>query len=135
VAQLKQSRTRRGQSAKLNTEQMALVALLVEEDNEILQRKHSEIMTKVEFTIPVHSVNNTIREEAETKAKEAYVMTLLKYGEISSGKASQLLGISRLDVIDLMSKYEISLFDDSMTLDEFQQEVNQAKMKLQGNNL
>jgi len=122
--------TRRGQSAKLNTEQMALVALLVEEDNEILQRKHSEIMTKVEFTIPVHSVNNTIREEAETKAKEAYVMTLLKYGEISSGKASQLLGISRLDVIDLMSKYEISLFDDSMTLDEFQQEINQAKIKL-----
>jgi predicted HTH domain antitoxin len=92
-------------------------------------------MTKVEFTIPVHSVNNTIREEAETKAKEAYVMTLLKYGEISTGKASQLLGIPRLDVIDLMSKHEISLFDDSMTLEEFQQEVNQAKVKLQGNNL
>ncbi len=92
-------------------------------------------MTKVEFTICVQSVNNTIREEAETKAKEAYVMTLFKYGEISSGKASQLLGFSRLDVIDLMSKYEISLFDDSMSLDEFQQEVNQAKMKLQGNNL
>jgi hypothetical protein len=34
-----------------------------------------------------------------------------------------------------MSKYEISLFDDSMTLEEFQQEVNQAKMKLQGKNL
>jgi predicted HTH domain antitoxin len=87
-------------------------------------------MTKVEFTIPIHSVNNTIREEAETKAKEAYVMTLLKYGEISSGKASELLEISRLDVINLMSKYEISLFDDSMTLDEFQQEVNQAKKSM-----
>ncbi|MEA5605275.1 UPF0175 family protein [Nostoc sp. UHCC 0252] len=92
-------------------------------------------MTKVEFTIPVHSVNNAIREEAETKAKEAYVMTLLKHGEISSGKASELLGIPRLEVIDLMSKHEISLFDDSMTLEEFQQEVNQAKVKLQGNNL
>lgn len=92
-------------------------------------------MTKVELTIPIHSVKDTIREEAENKAKEAYVMTLLKHGEISSGKASQLLEISRLDVIDLMSKYEISLFDDSMTLEEFQQEVNQAKIKLQGNNL
>ncbi len=58
-------------------------------------------------------------------------MTLLQYGEISSGKASELLGISRIDVINLMSKYEISLFDDSITLEEFQQEVNQAKMKLQ----
>jgi len=28
-----------------------------------------------------------------------------------------------------MSKYEISLFDDSMSLEEFQAEVNQAKMK------
>jgi predicted HTH domain antitoxin len=92
-------------------------------------------MTKVEFTIPIHSVNNIIKEEAKTKAKEAYVMTLLKYGEISSGKASELLEISRLDVIDLMSKYEISLFDNSMTLEEFEQEVNQAKMKLKGNNL
>jgi predicted HTH domain antitoxin len=55
-------------------------------------------------------------------------MTLLKYGEISTGKASQLLGISRLDVIELMSKYEISIFDDSMSLEEFQDEINQAKM-------
>jgi predicted HTH domain antitoxin len=100
-----------------------------------LTKYKCDFMTKVEFTIPVHSVNNTIREEAETKAKEAYVMTLLKHGEISSGKASELLKISRLDVIDLMSKYEISLFDDSMTLEEFQQEINQTKIKLQGNNL
>ena len=100
-----------------------------------LTKYKCDFMTKVEFTIPVHSVNNTIREEAETKAKEAYVMTLLKHGEISSGKASELLKISSLDVIDLMSKYEISLFDDSMTLEEFQQEINQTKIKLQGNNL
>lgn len=85
-------------------------------------------MTKVEFTIPIHTVTDTIKQEAETKAKEAYVMTLLKYGEISTGKAGQLLGISRLDVIELMSKYEISIFDDSMSLEEFQDEINQAKM-------
>jgi hypothetical protein len=29
-----------------------------------------------------------------------------------------------------MSKYEISPFDDSMTFDEFKEEVNQAKIKL-----
>lgn len=34
VAQLKQSRTSLGQGAKLNSEQMALVVLLVEEDND-----------------------------------------------------------------------------------------------------
>lgn len=92
-------------------------------------------MTKVEFTIPIHNVTDTIRKEAENKAKEAYVMTLLKHGEISSGKASQLLGISRLDMIELMSKYDISLFDDSMSLEEFQSEINQARMGLKANNL
>jgi predicted HTH domain antitoxin len=94
-----------------------------------------DFMTKVEFTIPIHSVTDTIRKEAENKAKEAYVMTLLKHGEISSGKASQLLGVSRLDMIELMSKYDISLFDDSMSLEEFQSEINQARMGLKANNL
>lgn len=31
-------------------------------------------------------------------------MTLLKYGEVSSGKVSKLLGISRLEVLELISK-------------------------------
>ena len=92
-------------------------------------------MTKIEFTIPIHSLTDTIRKEAENKATEAYVMTLLQHGEISSGKASQLLGISRLEVIDLISKYEISLFDDSMRLEEFQSEINQARMGLKASNL
>ncbi len=87
-------------------------------------------MTKVEFTIPIDIITSTIHQEAENKAKEAYIMTLVKHGEINSGKASELLAISRLDVIELMSKYEISLFDDQLTLEEFQEEVNQAKIKL-----
>jgi predicted HTH domain antitoxin len=91
-------------------------------------------MTKIEFTIPINTITETIQQEAETKAKEAYVMTLLKYGEISSGRASKLLGISRLDLIELMSKYDISPFDDSMTLEEFQQEITQAKSKLKTKN-
>jgi predicted nucleic acid-binding protein len=37
-------------------------------------------------------------------------------------------------MIELMSKYEISLFDDSMSLEEFQSEINQARMGLKTNN-
>lgn len=90
-------------------------------------------MTKIEFTIPINTSTETIKKEAESKAKEAYLMTLLKYGEISTGRASKLLGISRLEVIELMAKYDISPFDDSMTLEEFQQEITQVKQQL--NNL
>lgn len=89
-------------------------------------------MTKIEFIIPLNNLNKSTHQEAELKAKEAYIMTLLKYGEISSGKAGKLLGlgISRLEVLDLMSKYDISPFDDSMNFDDFQSEVNKAKTKL-----
>lgn len=95
----------------------------------------SQALKKIEFTLPVHSLTDRIQQEAEARAKEAYIMTLLKYGEISSGRASQLLGISRLEVIELMAKYDISPFDDTMTLEEFQDEVKKAKARLDTNNL
>jgi predicted HTH domain antitoxin len=95
----------------------------------------SQALKKIEFTLPVYSLTDTIQQEAEARAREAYIMTLLKYGEISSGRASQLLGIARLEIIELMTKYDISPFDDTMTLEEFQDEVKQAKAKLDSKKL
>jgi predicted HTH domain antitoxin len=92
-------------------------------------------MKKVEFIIPINTISETTQKVAENQAREAYIMTLVKFGEISTGRASKLLGISRLEVIELMPKYDISPFDDSMSLEEFQQEVKQAKSKLSTNNL
>ncbi|MGK7904426.1 MAG: hypothetical protein AB4352_24085 [Hormoscilla sp.] len=48
----------------------------------------------------------------------------------TSGLAARLLSLSRLQVLDLMSEYDISPFDDSMTLEEFQAEVAEAARKL-----
>ncbi|MFM7366805.1 MAG: UPF0175 family protein, partial [Sphaerospermopsis kisseleviana] len=53
---------------------------------------------------------------------------LLEVGEITSGRAGKILGISRLEVIEMMKKWGISLFDDSQTLDELRQEVEQAEL-------
>ena len=39
-------------------------------------------------------------------------MTLLRHQEISSGRATEMLGIPRVETIDLMSKYDISPFPD-----------------------
>ncbi|MBG1265836.1 UPF0175 family protein [Nostoc sp. WHI] len=71
-----------------------------------------------------------IREKALQKAKEGYVMTLLEVGEISSGRAGKILGISRLEVIEMMNNWGISLFDDSQSLEELRQEVEQAELLL-----
>lgn len=41
------------------------------------------------------------------KARESLVLELLREERISQGQASHLLGVSRWDVIELMSKYHI----------------------------
>ncbi|MDD1421688.1 UPF0175 family protein [Dolichospermum sp. ST_sed1] len=75
-------------------------------------------------------LSDEVRQQALQKAKEGYVMTLLEVGEITSGRASKILGFSRLKVIEMMKKWGISIFDDSQTLDELRQEVEQAELTL-----
>ncbi|VXD17388.1 conserved hypothetical protein [Planktothrix serta PCC 8927] len=70
------------------------------------------------------------REKALQKAKQGYVMALLEIGEISSGRAAKILGVSRLDMIEIMNKWGISIFDDSQELEELRQEVEQAELIL-----
>jgi hypothetical protein len=66
------------------------------------------------------------RLEAERRAREAYVMTLLRHADISAGLAAQLLGIDRWQLSDLMDLYEISPFP-TQTREELEEEIAQAK--------
>ena len=70
------------------------------------------------------------REKAIRKAKEGYVMALLEVGEISSGKAAEILGVSRLETIEIMNRGGISIFDDSQDLEGLRQEVERAELTL-----
>ncbi len=80
-------------------------------------------LTQIQVQLtPDSNIPEEIQAEAEQMAKEAYVITLLKHGIISSGRAGKLLGMHRLDVIDLMSKYGISVFAPQ-SKEELEQEV------------
>ena len=87
----------------------------------------------ITLTFPVQPLPDAVQAEAIQKAKEAFTMTLLKHGVISSGRAGRILDIPRLDVIDLMGKYEVSLFDDALDAETLLQEVKQAKAVLDRN--
>ena len=50
-------------------------------------------------------------KEVLMKAREGAVMELLRKGKISQGKAAELLGINRHDIVDLMAKYDIPVFE------------------------
>jgi predicted HTH domain antitoxin len=55
------------------------------------------------------------------------VMALLEAGQISSGRASRILKVSGLEILEMMGKWGISVFDDSQNLEELSQEVEQAQ--------
>lgn len=62
----------------------------------------------IPIKLPLAPISDVVQAQAKAKAKEAYVMTLLAEGEISSGKAGHLLGISRLAMLDRMGQWGIS---------------------------
>lgn len=86
--------------------------------------------TEIKFNLDISQIPEAVRLEAENKAKEAYVMTLLRHNEIGSGRAAEILGIPRVEVIDLMSEYDISPFPDQ-TREELEREVSETLRMLE----
>lgn len=109
-------------------EQLLVVHQGKEQAEAILDSTTPQI--EVNFTIQVRDIPDAHRQEAESKAKEAYVMTLLKHEDISTGRAAEILGIPRVDLFDLMGEYGISVFPD-YTPEELEREVNETARMLE----
>jgi predicted HTH domain antitoxin len=60
--------------------------------------------------------------EASAKATEAIVLELLREARISQGKAAELLGITRWEMLDLMAHHRIE--SGPATAEEMQQEID-----------
>ncbi len=60
-------------------------------------------------------------EALAAKAKEALVLELLREAQITQGKAAELLGITRWDILDLMAQYQIP--SGPATVEELHQET------------
>lgn len=81
---------------------------------------------EVRFTLPLDGILLEHKADAERKAREAYVLELLRQGDISAGRAARLLDISRWDLSELMYAAGISPFDDSLTAETLDAEVKSA---------
>jgi predicted HTH domain antitoxin len=89
----------------------------------------TQLETEVRFTVAIANIPEAIKLEAERKAKEAYVMTLLRHDRISTERAAELLGIPRVEIFDLMASYGISIFDDTMTKEDLEPEASETVKK------
>ena len=65
--------------------------------------------------------------KAPRLAREVFYVRLYQEGKISSGRAGALLGLSRSDFLDLLSRYNVSYFDENTDLAEDLRNVQQAE--------
>lgn len=83
---------------------------------------------QVVLEFPVELPEEILQDkEALKKAKETMVLELLRKGEISQGKAAELLEINRHDLFDLMAKYDVPVID--MTEEELKEELSKDIFK------
>ena len=85
----------------------------------------TEVEVQFRFTLPIDESLLQHKTDAERKAKEAFVLELLRHGDISAGRAAKLLNISRWDLSDLMSEVGISPFAE-LSAEELTAEVETA---------
>ena len=81
---------------------------------------------EIRFTLPLDEVLLQHKVDAERKAREAFVLEILRQGDISTGRAARLLNISRWDLSELMYEAGISPFEDSLTAETLDAEVKSA---------
>jgi predicted HTH domain antitoxin len=64
-------------------------------------------------------------EEFEKEMKMSSLVKLYELGRVSSGTAAKVLGISRIDFLDQLANYKVSLFNFS-GLDEVNEDIANA---------
>jgi predicted HTH domain antitoxin len=89
------------------------------------KERRLKMSKQVVLDFPAELPEKSLKDkETLKKGKEAIVLELLRKGEISQGKAAELLGISRHDLLDLMAKHDIPMADFSP--DELQRQREEA---------
>ena len=83
---------------------------------------------EIRFTLPLDEVLLKHKVDAEHKAREAFVLELLRQGDISAGRAARLLNISRWDLLELMYEAGISPLDDSLTAESIRCRSHTAEL-------
>lgn len=71
-------------------------------------------MPVLNIQIPDEIASRMDKPQLEALAREALVVRLYDLGDLSSGEASEMLGISRREFLDLVGRYGVTTFDDAL---------------------
>lgn len=73
-------------------------------------------MKALRIDLPDELVASVGEDKARALAREALLVKLYDLGEVSTGGAAEILGISRREFLDLLAAYGVSEFDDTIDL-------------------
>lgn len=69
------------------------------------------------------------KTEFESEIKKLSIIKLYELGKISSGLASKILGVGRLEFLEILGKYEVSYLNGE-SVDEIESDMINAKNNL-----
>lgn len=89
------------------------------------------ILAKVEIDVPEEIVPYTVLEDknAQITRNAMLVYPYIKSGVVSHGRAAEMLGLHKIELIALYSKFGLPYFDE--TEEEFEEDLEALK-KLRG---
>ncbi len=81
--------------------------------------RRMEIMMTIHIAYPDELLNlaDLTKAQLEQLAHEALLVRLYALGVLSTGKAAELLGLSRREFLELLGRYGVSEFDDDIDLE------------------
>jgi predicted HTH domain antitoxin len=86
------------------------------------------MLKKLVLEFPPEVLEEDLQDrDVQMKAREGAVMELLRKGKLSQGRAAELLDISRNDLFNLMTKYDIPVMN--MSQDELKKELSKQVLE------
>jgi predicted HTH domain antitoxin len=74
-------------------------------------------MTRIQFDCPDDLLAGKDPARLAKLAQEAFLVRIYQLGQISSGRASEILHISRREFLDLLGEHGVSIFDEDMDVE------------------
>jgi predicted HTH domain antitoxin len=65
----------------------------------------------IDYPEGLESAVSTTREELEAQIRLMAALKMFELGKLSSGKAAQLAGISRVEFFEMCGRYHVSIFN------------------------
>jgi len=73
----------------------------------------STVTVSLEFPRDLLGALEVPQEQLEARLRELIALQLFREGRISSGKGAELLGLSKLEFIELLARHGLSYFTES----------------------